>query len=137
MIEEAAKNGRSAGTIASKDHITHLEIAVWEFYVQEQTAPLKEIIRKKKKRRIGILSGGELDQRSEFICRILHEEITAMENAVLAIEALKIAYAEHSLQLEENYQYKIDFLEMQWRGCWQKLCMFKKIILSQQKTQVA
>ncbi|MCB0631220.1 MAG: hypothetical protein KDD15_15835 [Lewinella sp.] len=113
-------------------HITPLEIAVWEHYLEEQTAPLKDMIRKKKSRRIAILSGDDTGSKAEYICRILNDEITAMENAIIAIEAVRIAYSDHCLQINGEYQSRIKFLEMKWRGCWQLVCQLRNTILSQQ-----
>ena len=115
--------------------ITPLEIAIWEIYLQEQTAPLKELIIKKRKRQNALYEQDELNARTLNICKMLGREIRTLESALYAIESVKLAYIEHCIQLYSENRAKIAFLEHKWRSCWEIIGKLQETILSTPKCQ--
>lgn len=118
----------------SSHPITPLEIAIWEHHLANETEPLKKLIRKKR-RRLSLLSEKELTEKSFYIYKVLEEEIIAMEDALIAIEAIKIAYIDHTSQLYFNSRSKIKFLEKKWKGSWKTILLLKDIIIHPRKSE--
>jgi phage regulator Rha-like protein len=118
----------------ANNKITHLQIAIWEHYVKDQTEKLRQLIRRKKARLNSILGSGDNDPKTINTSKVIRGEVEAMENAMFAIEALKISYIEHTTQMYDESQAKIKFLEKQWKGCWDVVIKFREAILSSSKS---
>lgn len=124
----------SSRKIPAKNKITHLQIAIWEYYAKNQTEGLRQLIRRKKARLNSLLGSGDIDPKTINTFKVIRGEVEAMENAIFALEALKISYIEHTTQMYDESQIKIKFLERQWKACWDLVVKFREAILSPSKS---
>lgn len=118
----------------AKNKITHLQIAIWEHYLEIQSEPIRRILKRKKARLNSILGSGDTDPKTINTFKLIREEVEAMESIIYAIEALKISYIDHTTQMYDESQAKIKYLESQWKGCWGVVVELREAILSSSKS---